>query len=61
VQKAGRQIHLATYSELLKQANDLGFTKVQFQAFGDDWLEAAGQILNLAPDVIVKIPATEPA
>lgn len=57
--RAGLSVNLATYSELYREALDLGYDHLQLQVFGEDWQAVAEQILELGEQTVVKIPATE--
>lgn len=57
--RAGLKVSMPTYEGLYNEALDLGYEHLQLQVFGDNWQQAAEQILSLGEYSIVKIPATE--
>lgn len=61
--RAGQDCTLANLAQLGREAFDLGAREIHLQAWGDDEdaLVACGrELARLAPQVAVKVPATEP-
>ena len=59
IQRAGLKTSTETYQALYERAMKLGYPCIQFQVFGDDWLQCAQAIASLGPEVFIKIPANK--
>lgn len=57
IQRAGLDTSIETYQALYKRAMKLGYLCIQFQVFGEDWLQCARSIASIGPEVFIKIPA----
>lgn len=55
--RANLPVTLDTYRALYTKAMRLGVREIHFQVFGDNWFEQALSILDIGPEVFVKIPA----
>ena len=59
IQRAGLDTSIETYQALYKRAMKLGYPCIQFQVFGEDWLQCAQSIASIGPEVFIKIPANK--
>jgi len=59
IQRAGLKTSTETYQALYERAMKLGFPCIQFQVFGEDWLQCARSIASIGPEVFIKIPANK--
>ena len=57
IQRAGLNTSIETYQALYERAVKLGYPCIQFQVFGEDWLQCAQSIASIGPEVFIKIPA----
>jgi len=59
IQRAGLKASIETYRILYDRAIKLGYQCIQFQVFGEDWLQCAQSIASIEPEVFIKIPANK--
>ena len=59
IQRAGLNTSIETYQALYERAVKLGYPCIQFQVFGEDWLQCAQSIASIGPEVFIKIPANK--
>ncbi len=59
IQRAGLKASIETCQILYDQAMKLGYPCIQFQVFGEDWLQCAQSIASIGPEVFIKIPANK--
>lgn len=59
IQRAGLNTSIETYQALYERAVKLGYSCIQFQVFGEDWLQCAQSIASIGPEVFIKIPANK--
>ena len=59
IQRAGLKTSIETCRILYDQAMNLGYPCIQFQVFGEDWLQCAQSISSIGPEVFIKIPANK--
>ena len=59
IQRAGLKTSIQTYQTLYDKATKLGYPCIQFQVFGEDWLQCAQSIASIGPEVFIKIPANK--
>ena len=59
IQRAGLKTSIETYRTLYDQAMKLSYPCIQFQVFGEDWLQCAQSIASIGPEVFIKIPANK--
>ena len=57
IQRAGLNTSIETYQALYERAVKLDYPCIQFQVFGEDWLQCAQSIASIGPEVFIKIPA----
>ena len=57
IQRAGLKTSIETYQALYAKAIELGYPSIQFQVFGEDWLQCAQSIAAIGPEALIKIPA----
>ena len=57
IQRAGLKTSIETYRTLYDRAMKLNYPCIQFQVFGEDWLQCAQSIASIGPEVFIKIPA----
>ena len=57
IQRAGLKTSIKTYQALYAKAIELGYPSIQFQVFGEDWLQCAQSIAAIGPEALIKIPA----
>ncbi len=59
IQRAGLETSIQTYQTLYDKATKLGYPCIQFQVFGENWLQCAQSISSIGPKVFIKIPANK--
>ena len=59
IRRAGLKTSIETYQALYERAVKLGYPCIQFQVFGEDWLQCAQSIASIGPEVFIKIPANK--
>ena len=59
IQQAGLKASIETYRILYDRATKLGYQCIQFQVFGEDWLQCARSIASIGPEMFIKIPANK--
>jgi transaldolase len=59
IQRAGLKTSIKTYQALYERAIELGYPSIQFQVFGEDWLQCSRSIASIGSEVFIKIPANK--
>ena len=57
IQRAGLETSIEACRTLYDHAMKLGYPCIQFQVFGEDWLQCAQSIASIGPEVFIKVPA----